>query len=59
MKVIVKSLLFFESESTGVFSLLEYLKLISGMFVVRSETGILLEKNPKSGRCENRSGLRS
>ncbi|MDI7184763.1 hypothetical protein QMM42_00780 [Leptospira santarosai] len=59
MKVIVKSLLFFESESTRVFSLLEYLKLISGMFVVRSETGILLEKNPKSGRCENRSGLRS
>ncbi|MDI7229081.1 hypothetical protein QMM87_10415 [Leptospira santarosai] len=59
MKVIVKSLPFFESESTGVFSLLEYLKLISGMFVVRSETGILLEKNPKSGRWENRSGLRS
>ncbi|WP_078128450.1 hypothetical protein [Leptospira alexanderi] len=59
MKVNVTLFSPFELESTRIFSLLEYLKLSSGMFVIQSKSGILLGKNLKSCRWENRGGLRS
>lgn len=50
MKVKVKLFTSFELESIRIFSLLEYLKLSSGMFAIQNKLGILLGKNLKLGQ---------
>ncbi|AXR61228.1 hypothetical protein [Leptospira mayottensis] len=59
MKVNVKLFSPFKLESIRIFSLLEYLKLSSGMFVIQSKSRILLGKNLKSGPMGNGGDLRS